>query len=68
MIVTEWNEFKNLDLELIYRELKQPIILDGRNIYDPEFMQMVGFHYRGFGRGYNGERLGEKLQGEMNKA
>jgi UDPglucose 6-dehydrogenase len=63
VIVTEWNEFKNLDLELIHRELKQPIILDGRNIYDPEFMQMVGFHYRGFGRGYNGERLGE-----MNKA
>lgn len=68
VIVTEWNEFKNLDLEQIRRELKQPIILDGRNIYDPEFMHMIGFHYRGFGRGYNGESQAEARQSRVHRA
>ena len=53
-VVTEWNEFKNLDLVRIHGLLRQPIIVDGRNIYDPEEMSCLGFHYRGFGRGYNG--------------
>ena len=53
-VVTEWNEFKNLDLIRIHDLLRQPIIVDGRNIYDPEEMGCLGFHYRGFGRGYNG--------------
>jgi UDPglucose 6-dehydrogenase len=54
IIVTEWNEFKQLDLERLRGLMRQPIILDGRNIYDPETMKLMGFHYRGFGRGYNG--------------
>ena len=53
VIITEWNEFKQLDLVRIYQRMRTPIILDGRNIYDPTIMRDLGFHYRGFGRGYN---------------
>jgi len=54
MIVTEWNEFKQLDLERIKALMRQPILFDGRNIYDPAYMRQLGFRYRGVGRGYNG--------------
>ena len=54
IVATEWNEFKNLDLESIKASMKQPIIFDGRNIYDPDVMHTDGFQYRGMGRGYNG--------------
>jgi UDPglucose 6-dehydrogenase len=57
MVLTEWNEFKQLDLERIRDIMKQPVIFDGRNIYDPVQMSEVGFHYRGLGRGYNGEAI-----------
>jgi UDPglucose 6-dehydrogenase len=53
MVITDWNEFKNLDLARIHDLMRQPIILDGRNIYDPETMTRLGFRYRGLGRGYN---------------
>ncbi len=53
VIVTEWNEFKQLDLLRLRGLVRQPIIVDGRNIYDPENLALLGFHYRGFGRGYN---------------
>jgi UDPglucose 6-dehydrogenase len=53
VVCTEWNEFKQLDLSRIKQVMKQPIIVDGRNIYDPAQMQKLGFHYRGVGRGYN---------------
>ncbi len=55
ILVTEWNEFKNLDLMRIKTLLRAPILVDGRNIYDPQAMLDLGFHYRGIGRGYNGE-------------
>ena len=54
IVATEWNEFKNLDLESIKSSMKQPVIFDGRNIYDPEKMHLNGFTYHGMGRGYNG--------------
>jgi UDPglucose 6-dehydrogenase len=54
VVVTEWNEFKQLDLKRVLDLLRQPIIVDGRNIYDPDTMVRLGFNYRGFGRGYNG--------------
>jgi UDPglucose 6-dehydrogenase len=54
MVITEWNEFKQLDLERIRELLNQPVLFDGRNIYEPEKMRQLGFDYRGFGRGYNG--------------
>lgn len=56
MVVTEWNEFKQLDLIRVRDCMNQPMLFDGRNIYDPEVMQQMGFKYRGFGRGYNGNR------------
>jgi UDPglucose 6-dehydrogenase len=51
MVITEWNEFKQLDLEKIKELLKSPVIFDGRNIYDPDAMKKMGFKYRGMGRG-----------------
>ncbi len=53
-IITEWNEFKQLDLARLKEIMKRPVIVDGRNIYDPAIMTDMGFQYRGFGRGYNG--------------
>jgi UDPglucose 6-dehydrogenase len=59
MINTEWNEFKQLDRQRIRDLMSQPVLLDGRNIYDPDEMKALGFHYRGFGRGYDGTRRPE---------
>lgn len=55
MVITEWNEFKQLDLDKIKGLLNEPVIFDGRNIYDPVKMQEMGFKYRGLGRGTNGQ-------------
>lgn len=50
LILTEWNEFKQADLEKVKSLLKKPIIIDGRNIYDPKKMAKLGFTYFGVGR------------------
>ena len=50
ILVTEWNEFKQLDLEKVKGLLKSPVIYDGRNIYDPKLMREMGFTYRAIGR------------------
>ncbi len=55
ILVTEWNEFKQLDMARIKASMRQPVLVDGRNIYDPRRMAEMGFIYRGMGRGYNGE-------------
>ena len=52
IVVTEWNEFKHLALPRLKELMRQPIIVDGRNIYDPQEMKALGFIYRGIGRGY----------------
>jgi UDPglucose 6-dehydrogenase len=57
MVVTDWNEFKQLDLKRVKDLMTEPVMFDGRNIYDPEFMARVGFKYRGVGRGYNESRI-----------
>jgi len=49
-VVTEWNEFKKLNFKKIKRLLKRPIIVDGRNMYDPKKMRKMGFAYTGMGR------------------
>jgi len=54
VVVTEWNEFKQLDLPRLRQSMRQAIMVDGRNIYNPAQMQRLGFQYRGMGRGYNG--------------
>jgi UDPglucose 6-dehydrogenase len=50
LILTEWEEFANLDLNRLRRELKYPIVIDGRNLYDPERMAAQGFTYYSVGR------------------
>jgi UDPglucose 6-dehydrogenase len=50
IVITPWNEFKQLDLEKVRDLLKTPIIYDGRNIYDPQVMKEMGFTYRAIGR------------------
>lgn len=50
VIVTEWNQFRNLDLERIKGLLRQPFFFDLRNIYDPEKMKKLGFRYFCVGR------------------
>ena len=54
VICTEWNEFKQLDLQRIKDLLRNPIIIDGRNIYEPHEMAQLGFTYLAVGRGYHG--------------
>lgn len=50
VICTEWNEFKQIDLQQVKKILKKPIILDGRNIYEPKKMKIRGFTYLSVGR------------------
>ena len=49
-LVTEWNEFKHLDLVRLRNLMRQPIIVDGRNVYDPATIRAAGFKYVSFGR------------------
>ncbi len=51
LILTEWNEFRYLDLEKIKKLMAEPVIVDARNIYEPDRMQKLGFRYEGMGRG-----------------
>jgi UDPglucose 6-dehydrogenase len=53
ILLTEWNEFKHLDLPRVKSLMRQPIFIDGRNLYEPELMTRNGFIYRGVGRGYS---------------
>lgn len=50
ILVTEWDEFRNLDLKRIKNLMRQPVFLDGRNIYNPDEMKNCGFIYTGIGR------------------
>jgi UDPglucose 6-dehydrogenase len=50
-IVTEWQEFRSPDFDSIKAELKQPVIFDGRNLYDPAFVKRFGLTYYAIGRG-----------------
>ncbi|MFU8797625.1 MAG: UDP-glucose dehydrogenase family protein [Gammaproteobacteria bacterium] len=51
VVVTEWNEFLSPDFNFIKKTLKNPVIFDGRNLYDPVYMQSQGFDYYAIGRG-----------------
>jgi len=50
VVITEWDEFRNLDMRAVKVLLKRPIVVDGRNIYDPKEMKTLGFTYMGIGR------------------
>ncbi|MEZ5317013.1 MAG: nucleotide sugar dehydrogenase [Vicinamibacterales bacterium] len=50
LLVTEWNEFREPDFKKVARLMKQPVIFDGRNIYDPKHIRSLGFTYHSIGR------------------
>jgi UDPglucose 6-dehydrogenase len=50
LIITEWKEFKSPDFDAIKSMLKQPVVIDGRNLYEPAFMRTLGIEYSGIGR------------------
>src|SRR5947209_2932076 len=50
VLVTEWNEFRQLDMARVKQLMRRPVIVDGRHIYDPAAMKALGFTYRGIGR------------------
>ncbi len=51
VIVTDWNEFKSLNMQQIHDAMRRPVLIDGRNIYEPAEINHLGFIYRGIGRG-----------------
>jgi UDPglucose 6-dehydrogenase len=50
LLVTEWDEFAQLDYDRIKEEMRRPVLVDGRNMLDPKTMRDLGFVYRGVGR------------------
>lgn len=50
LLLTEWNEFRHLDLDAIRQAMSEPVIVDCRNIYSPEQLKRLGFRYASFGR------------------
>ena len=50
VIATEWEEFKQLDLDRAYKALSHPILFDGRNLFDPKEMERRGWVYKSVGR------------------
>ena len=60
MLLTEWNEFRQLDLPRLKESMREPVFIDCRNVYKPERMTEQGFRYRSFGRGVEARRKKEK--------
>lgn len=50
LLVTEWDEFRSLDLTKVKNSMRQPVFLDGRNVFQPDEMKEIGFIYAGIGR------------------
>lgn len=50
VVATEWDEFANVDLAVVKEKMTTPIVFDGRNLYDPQTMAQLGFHYHSIGR------------------
>ncbi|HIE05031.1 MAG TPA: UDP-glucose/GDP-mannose dehydrogenase family protein, partial [Candidatus Latescibacteria bacterium] len=50
VVVTDWNEFEQLDLLRLRELMRRPVVVDGRNIYEPRLMREMGFIYHGMGR------------------
>lgn len=53
IVVTEWRHFASPDFDVIKEKLKTPVIFDGRNLYDPDYLSKMGFDYYAIGRGKN---------------
>jgi UDPglucose 6-dehydrogenase len=60
LVVTEWKEFKSPDFEAIRKALRQPLVIDGRNLYDPALLASLGIDYEGIGRGAAANRKGSQ--------
>ena len=58
-IVTEWNEFRNMDLSRLRKIMRKPVLCDLRNLYDPQEVEAAGIAHVGVGRG----RAGMKAKG-----
>uniref|UniRef100_UPI002607FC89 UDP binding domain-containing protein n=1 Tax=uncultured Gimesia sp. TaxID=1678688 RepID=UPI002607FC89 len=56
-IVTEWHEFRHADFDYILHKLSNPVIFDGRNLYDPEKMKQKGIEYFGIGLSSSKQRI-----------
>jgi len=52
VLVTEWPEFRALDLRRVKELMRGAVFVDGRNLYEPEALRALGFRYYGVGRGY----------------
>ena len=50
IIATEWTEFANVDLAIVKEKMTTPIVFEGRNLFNPETMATLGFHYHSIGR------------------
>jgi UDPglucose 6-dehydrogenase len=59
VVATPWNEFKQLDMRRIKESMRQPNMVDGRNMYDAALMWSYGFNYRGVGRGFGGKGIND---------
>ena len=57
LVVTEWREFRSPDFDAIRGRMKVPLVLDGRNLYDPATLTAAGFEHMGIGRGALPQRL-----------
>lgn len=60
LLLTEWDEFRNLDFKTLSKYLKNKVIFDGRNIYNPQELTTNGFHYLGIGRSTEIEPISQK--------
>ncbi len=67
LILTEWEEFAALDLKRLHAELKYPIVIDGRNLYDPEVMAANGFTYYSVGRAASSPEAAPAAAGSMGR-
>ena len=56
VLLTEWDEFRSLDLARLRKAMKWPIVIDGRNVFSPERMQELGFEYHSIGRSGRGRK------------
>ena len=50
IVMTEWLVYRNPDFERVRKLVRRPLLIDGRNLYDPERMATLGFEYHGIGR------------------
>jgi UDPglucose 6-dehydrogenase len=57
VLLTEWNEFKHLDMARVHESMAQPIFIDGRNVYEPAEMAAIGFEFHAIGRSKPGNDL-----------